>query len=90
MAARKRSKPLSDDELRRVFDGVSGVAFGPILSPKQLADLCGLSPKTIYEWIAKGRLKDASRKRGKHVLIWRDRVLNLLLFGPEWNDAPKE
>ena len=40
--------------------------------------------KTVYEWIAKGRLDGAFRKRGKHILIWRDRALDLLFNGPDW------
>jgi excisionase family DNA binding protein len=58
----------------------------PILSPAQLAGLLNLSVKTVYEWIAKGRLDGAFRKRGKHVLIWRDRVLDLLFNGPAWKN----
>jgi excisionase family DNA binding protein len=57
---------------------------GAILSPVQLANLAGLSVKTIYEWITKGRLDGAFRKRGKHVLIWRDRAIHLLFNAPDW------
>lgn len=56
----------------------------PILSPRELADLLGLSVKTVYEWIARGRLDGAFRKRGKHVLIWRDRVIMQIFNGPDW------
>ena len=45
---------LTEEEIRRAFQGLSGEAFPPILSPIQLAQLSGLSVKTIYEWIAKG------------------------------------
>jgi excisionase family DNA binding protein len=61
--------------------------FPAILAPAQLAQLLGLSVKTIYEWIAKGRLDGAFRKRGKHVLIWRDRAIDLLFNGKEWCDV---
>lgn len=56
-----------------------------IMSPAQLAELLGLSVKTIYDWIAHGRLDGAFRKRGKHNLIWRDRALEIIFNGPEWN-----
>ncbi|MBL9081824.1 MAG: helix-turn-helix domain-containing protein [Planctomycetales bacterium] len=57
-----------------------------IISPIQLAGVLGLSKKTVYEWIAKGRLDGAFRKRGKHNLIWRDRALEILFNGPEWTE----
>ena len=44
-----------------------------------------MSVKTIYEWMSKGRLDGAYRKRGKHALIWRDRALDVLFNGKEWN-----
>lgn len=57
-----------------------------IISPSQLADLLGLTVKTIYEWVARGRLDGACRKRGKHLLIMRDLALQLIFNGPEWQD----
>jgi excisionase family DNA binding protein len=76
----KKPKSLSKDEIRGAF----GDAVPEILSPKKLASTLGLSVKTIYEWIAKGRLDGAFRKRGKHCLIWRDRAIDLLFNGKDW------
>ena len=59
MSARRR--PLSPDEIARAFGGAAAERFPVILSPAQLADLAGLSPKTIYEWIARGRLERRPR-----------------------------
>jgi excisionase family DNA binding protein len=56
------------------------------LSPKQLAGLLGLSVKTIYEWVEKGRLDGAFRRRGKHLLLWRDRALDILFNGKDWTN----
>ena len=39
---------LTEDELLRPFQGGEGARFPPILSPAQLADLLGKSPKTVY------------------------------------------
>jgi excisionase family DNA binding protein len=77
---------LTRQEIQQAFASDAGVAFPVILSPRQLAELVGLSAKTIYEWLAKGRLDDAYRKRGKHVLIWRDRAIEILFSGKEWSD----
>jgi excisionase family DNA binding protein len=79
-----RKRPISKEEIHQAFVGPTADLVRPILSPPQLAALLGMSPKTVYEWIAKGRLDGAFRKRGKHVLIWRDRALDILFNGPEW------
>jgi excisionase family DNA binding protein len=81
-----RRRPLSPDEIARAFGGAAAERFPVILSPAQLAGLLGLSVKTVYEWIARGRLDGAFRKRGKHVLVWRDRAIDLLMNGKDWSD----
>jgi hypothetical protein len=60
-------------------------AFPPILNVPQAALLLGgLSSKTIYLWVAEGRLNGCFRKRGKHILLWRDRLLDRIFNGPTW------
>lgn len=82
-----RPKPnLTRNEIARVFDGDLAAKFPPILCPAQLAELTGLSTKTIYFWIAEGRLDGAFRKRGKHCLIWRDRAIDLLFNSNSWSE----
>jgi excisionase family DNA binding protein len=80
-----RKRKLSNAEVQRGCAGDANAAVPPILSPHELAAMLHLSVKTIYEWISKGRLDGAFRKRGKHVLIWRDRALDIIFNGPEWN-----
>lgn len=77
---------LTPEEIRQAFDKPPENGFPAILSPRLLAQLLGLSRKTIYQWIAQGRLDGAFRKRGKHVLIWRDRAVELLMCGKEWTE----
>ena len=86
MTAQKRKRILTKDELQRPFVDVEGHDRLPVISPAQLAALCGVSTKTIYHWIAAGRLDGTFRKRGKHVLIWRDQALDTLFNGPDWTD----
>lgn len=81
---RSRPRPLTEDELAAACRDPGGVPLPPVLSPPQLAAVLGLSVKTVYEWHAKGRLANCARRRGKHVLIWRDRALTELFSGPEW------
>ena len=79
-----RKHKLSKLEIARAFSDDGGAHVPVILSPAQLADLVGVSVKTMYEWIAKGRLDGAYRKRGKHNLIWRDRAIDIIFNGKEW------
>lgn len=79
-----RGRKLSKAEISQAFAEGPGAQFPPIMSVAQLAELAQLSSKTIYEWIAKGRLDGAFRKRGKHHLIWRDRAIDILFNGKEW------
>jgi hypothetical protein len=72
---------LTKNEVARAVDGVP-----PILSPGQLASVLGLSIKTVYLWIADGRLDGAFRRRGKHLLIWRDRAIDQIFNGPNWSN----
>ena len=64
--------------------------FPPVLSPALLASLLGRSRKTVDDWIAKGRLEGCYRRRGKHLLIWRDKALDLLFNGPNWSNSTRE
>lgn len=79
-----RVKRLSKEEIRAAFAPGAGSPLPPILSTAQLAAVLGLSRKTIDDWIRKGRLDGAFRKRGKHNLFWRDRVIDIIFNGPEW------
>jgi excisionase family DNA binding protein len=80
----RRPPPLNEAEIARAFAGAAGDRYGPVLSPAQFAELTGMSVKTIYEWLSRGRLEGAARKRGKHVVIWRDRALDVLFNGKDW------
>ena len=80
-----RVRPLSREEIQRALLANGRESVPPILSPEQLGQVLGLSRKTIYEWLARGRLDGAFRKRGKHILVWRDRALNLIFNGPDWS-----
>jgi len=76
----------SREAIAAAFSQAGGQADRPIVSPEQLAEILGLSRKTLYAWIAMGRLDGAFRKRGKHHLIWRDRAIDVLLNGPDWSN----
>ena len=79
-----RHRKLSREEISAAFGREGASPVPPILSPKQLANLLTISVKTVYEWKSLGRLDEALCKRGKHVFFWRDRVIDTLFNGPEW------
>ncbi len=79
-----RKHKLKKEEIRRAF--AEKATDRAILSPEQFGGLIGVSLKTIYEWLGKGRLDGAFRKRGKHILLWRDRAVEILFNGEEWNN----
>jgi hypothetical protein len=85
MPSYRTSKPhLTPDEIARAFDRPDGENCPVILLPAELAGLLRMSVKTIYDWISHGRLDGSYRKRGKHILFWRDRVINLIMNGKDW------
>lgn len=79
-----RKLVLTSEEIALPFTGEWGERYPPILSPRLLAQLLGLSIKTVYDWMERGRLDGAYRRRGKHALIWRDRAIEVLMNGREW------
>lgn len=64
-----------------------GTEYGDVVSVATLAKILGLkSCKTIYLWIAQGRLDGCCRRRGKHYLIIREFALDRILNGPSWTE----
>jgi excisionase family DNA binding protein len=85
----KRKQTLSKVEIAKAFAEGTGAQFPPIMTVDQLAVLLQISRKTLYEWAETGRLDGAFRKRGKHILFWRDRAIDIIFNGPEWKRHEK-
>ncbi|RAV34880.1 helix-turn-helix domain-containing protein [Corynebacterium heidelbergense] len=52
-------------QLRQVMDDIEAV-FGkrkPMLSVAEFATMCGVSPKTVWEWCASGELPASQTKK---------------------------
>jgi hypothetical protein len=54
-----RQRLITKEEIRQAFADGTGTQYGPILTVQGLAILLQVSSKTVYEWIAKGRLDGA-------------------------------
>lgn len=74
---------LTKEEIQQAI-GSNEELYPAVLDTKTLAQLLKLSPKTIYDWTSRGFLDGTFRRRGKHNLFWRDRVLDRIFNGPEW------
>ncbi len=85
----KRKLTVSKTEIAQAFAEGPDAQFKPILRLTELADLLQISLKTLYEWVEKGYLDGAFRKRGKHILVWRDRAIDIIFNGPEWDHHEK-
>ena len=73
------SLKLSDKEIAASFgDSAWAVKFPPVLSIQQAAELLQVPLATLYAWRSRGLLKSCSRKMGKHVRFFRDRLIRLL------------
>lgn len=79
-----RKRLITKEEIQQGFAEGIGAQYGPVLTVDELAQILRGSSKTVYEWITKGRLDGAFRKRGKHILIWRDKALDIIFNGQEW------
>lgn len=84
----KISPRLTEEELEAFFSKYP--TYGPVLLTAAVAALLCVSKKTIDEWVSRGHLDGTFRKRGKHRLFWRDRLLVRVFNGPEWNRDEKE
>jgi excisionase family DNA binding protein len=70
---------LTDAELAAAFaDPHWAKAFPPILTVQQTADLLQVPRATVYDWSSRGRLKGCARKVGKHLRIYRDKLLRTI------------
>ena len=76
-------RKLTQSEIDQAFQGRS---LPLAISPKDFAELIGVSVRTVYDWRDKGRLEGAYRKRGKHLLIHPRRAYEILFNGASWTD----
>lgn len=79
LMAKTQGISLKTEEIVAAFDtGEWSERFPPVLNIQQAAELLQLSKATLYDWSSRGRLKHCSRKVGKHLRFWRDRLLHVV------------
>ncbi|MFI4852619.1 MAG: helix-turn-helix domain-containing protein [Gimesia chilikensis] len=83
---KRRERIISKSEIQSAFEGQDGIRFPLILTADEAAQLLGFeTPKTIYEWVSKGRLDKAYVKRGKRILFLRNKLVDEMFNGKDWN-----
>jgi len=84
MARKNVGLDLKPNEISTAFDmGDWAKRFPPVLSIPQVSELLQIPVATIYDWSSRGLLRGCSRKVGKHLRFWRDRVIHELFNIPE-------
>ena len=77
MSRRDAGLALSPKEVASAFADVNWAdRFPPVLSVDQAAELLQVPKSTIYDWSSRGLLRGCGRRVGKHLRIFRDRLLN--------------
>ena len=70
------SLKLTDREVAAPFaDSTTAERFPPVMTVDQAAELLQVPKQTIYGWRSQGLLRECSRKLGRHVRFYRDRLI---------------
>jgi excisionase family DNA binding protein len=76
MAANDGSLRLTARDLADAFaDPAWAAKFPPVLSVDQAAALLQVPKATVYDWRSRGLLQGCSRRVGKHVRFFRDKLI---------------
>lgn len=82
MGLKKKGLNLSDAEIAAAFaDSEWGRRYPPVLSTKQAAELLQVPKSTLYAWNSQERLTGCAQRAGKHLLVFRDRLIKHIFNG---------
>jgi hypothetical protein len=77
---------LSAKEISAAFaDDTSASRFPPVLSIEEAAELIRVPVATLYDWRSRGLLNDCSRRYGKRIKFFRDRLIKQI-FNEEFHE----
>ena len=67
---------LTAGEIAAAFQGSKWAeSYSPVLTVDQAAELLQVPKATLYQWSSEKRLRGCSRRLGKHLRFFRDRLL---------------
>ena len=76
MARQNAGLGLTPQEIAAAFiDPRWAECYPPVLSVDQAAALLQVPKATLYDWSSRGLLKGCSRRMGKHLRFFRNRLL---------------
>lgn len=70
---------LKPEEIQRAISHLP-----PVLKVDQVVQLLQVPKKTVYEWSSAGRFALCARRRGKHLLFYRDKLIEEIFNGKDW------
>lgn len=68
LTAKEITAAFADPEIQK--------RFPPVLSVEQAAQMLLVPVGTIYDWSSRGLLAGCGRRVGKHLRLWRDRLIS--------------
>jgi excisionase family DNA binding protein len=71
-----RNLKLTGREIAASFAADGSTPIPPIMTIDEAASLLRIPKATLYDWRSRGLLSDCSRKIGKHVRFFRDRLIH--------------
>ncbi|MDZ4683444.1 MAG: helix-turn-helix domain-containing protein [Planctomycetaceae bacterium] len=79
MARKSDGLGLASAEIAAAFNDTDwGTRFPPVLTVEQAAELLQVPKATIYDWSSRKLLGGCARRVGKHLRIFRDRLLDTI------------
>jgi excisionase family DNA binding protein len=89
MANKDDSLRLTAQDVANAFtDPAWAAKFPPVLTVDQVAALLQVPKLTVYDWRSRGLLQGCSRRVGKHLRFFRDKLL-LMIFNDGLNSNGK-
>jgi excisionase family DNA binding protein len=76
MGRSDESLRLTPREIAAAFDKTQGATTPAVLTIDEAADLLRIPKATLYDWRSRGLLAGCSRRVGKHVRFFRDRLID--------------
>lgn len=77
-------KNNNKEEQTPLFDNSDINQLPAVLNPTQASTLLGISVSTFYKWSSLGYLTKCCRKRGNHLFINKEKLLEVVFDGPSW------
>lgn len=77
MGRRDSGLKLTAEEIAASFSSLGWAErYPPVMTVEQVAGLLQVPKHTVYDWSSRGLLKGCSRRVGKHLRFYRDKLIS--------------